>query len=341
MINFCTLFNSNYLSRGLALVESLCKTCPEFHLYAFAFDDECYQFLKKQNHPSITVISLKEFEDADLLNIKPSRTAVEYYWTCTPSIILYCITTYNLPACTYIDADMIFYSDPSVLINEMGNNSVLISEHRYTKLYDQSEKSGIYCVQFMCFKNTDDGMNVLHWWKNACLDWCHAYVEKGKFGDQKYLDDWPVRFKGVHVLQHEGGGIAPWNMQQYQFMQENSINWVINKKTKLKFPLVFIHFHGLNFYHNNKVAFCPPLYELSEEVKKTYFIPYAQSLKVIAQSLPGISFDPNGAKDKAPSSLKLILKYYKNFLQYLPNDLSAAVRLKNFNFKKHLHLFKL
>src|SRR5258706_2554313 len=209
MTNFCTLFDSNYLGRGLALYESLCRVCPSFHLYILAFDEKSKRFLKEKNYPFITVISLDEFEDQELLKVKPGRSAAEYCWTCTHSAILYCIQKYNLSSCTYIDADMIFYSDPKVLIDEMGNDSVLISEHRYTRLYDQSKTSGIYCVQFMCFKNTGEGMTVLQWWRNACLEWCYARYEDGKFGDQKYLDNWRRDFKGIHVLQHEGGGIAP------------------------------------------------------------------------------------------------------------------------------------
>jgi hypothetical protein len=340
MLNFCTLFDSNYLSRGLALYESLCASCPAFHLYVFAFDDNSYNFLVQKNYRHITPVSLKEFEDDELLKIKPSRTAAEYCWTCTPSTILYCIKRYNLSSCTYLDADMFFYNDPSVLIEEMGNKPVLISEHRYTKLYDQSARSGIYCVQFMCFKNTEQGMRVLQWWRNACLDWCYAYYEDGKFGDQKYLDNWPAIFEGVHVMQHEGGGLAPWNLQQYNFAIHGKDRFAINKKTKKKFPVIFIHYHGLQFYTNGYVTLCPPLYEINEYEKMNFFIPYVLKLREISIALNGVGFDPNGARGHAPSAFRLALKYYRNFAGYLRRDISALFRLKNYNFKKHLHLIK-
>ena len=141
MYNYCTLFDSNYLTRGLAMYESLKSHSNNFHLYIFSFDDKSYDLLKKLNLESITVISLNEFEDDELLKIKGGRTAREYCWTCTPSIIKHCIKNYNLDNCTYLDADLYFFSDPTILIEEMGTKSVLITEHKYT--------SGNYTAQVL------------------------------------------------------------------------------------------------------------------------------------------------------------------------------------------------
>ena len=105
MYNYCTLFDSNYLTRGLVMYESLKKYSDNFHLYIFAFNDSSYNLLIKLNLEFLTVISLKEFEDEELLKIKDSRSAGEYCWTCTPSIIKYSIETYGLDNCTYLDAD--------------------------------------------------------------------------------------------------------------------------------------------------------------------------------------------------------------------------------------------
>ena len=63
-----------------------------------------------------TIISLKEFEDEELLRIKPSRSIAEYCWTCTSSTILYVLEKYKVESCTYLDADLFFYSSPSPII---------------------------------------------------------------------------------------------------------------------------------------------------------------------------------------------------------------------------------
>jgi hypothetical protein len=106
--NFCTLFDSNYYNRGIALYRSLMDKGIEFHLYVFSFDDECYSNLKKQTLVNLSVISLNEFEDDDMLKIKYGRTKAEYCWTSTPSTILYCINNFKLDNCTYLDADLFF-----------------------------------------------------------------------------------------------------------------------------------------------------------------------------------------------------------------------------------------
>jgi hypothetical protein len=161
MYNFCTLFDSNYLLRGLAMYDSLVEHCADFHLYIFSFDDKGTEILNKLGLPKTTIITLKEFEDEKLLSVKSGRTRAEYCWTCTSSTILYCIEKYGLDMCTYLDADMLFFDSPKVLFDEMGDKSIMITEHRFHPDHDKSWNSGKYCVQFMVFKNNEDGMRAI------------------------------------------------------------------------------------------------------------------------------------------------------------------------------------
>lgn len=271
--NFCTLFDSSYLPRALVMHHSLENTKSNFKLYAICFDDLSYQILVKLNFPNVVAIPLCDFESPELLAVKRQRTIAEYCWTCTPYVIRYVLDIYQLAEVTYLDADLCFYNSPSLLLSEFDRSgaSVLITEHRYTARYDQAAKYGIYCVQFMSFKADERGITVLKWWQERCLEWCYARVEDGKFGDQKYLDDWTQRFDGVHVLHHLGGGVAPWNVQQYSLAQK------VGRLYVNETPLVFYHFHSYKYFKNGIHSFSAN-YLLSDEVINLLYRPYAQAL---------------------------------------------------------------
>jgi hypothetical protein len=343
MLNFCTLFYSNYISRGLALFESLKKVSPAFHLYIVAFDNDCYQYLENLQETNLTVISLAEFEDEKLKLVKSGRTAAEYCWTCTPSIILYCIEKFQLPSCTYVDADMIFYDNPQILISEMLHESVLITEHRYTEDYDVSATHGKYCVQFMYFKNDENGLDALRWWRDRCLEWCFAYMEDGKFGDQKYLNDWTERFSGVHVLQHPGGGLAPWNIQQYSLQQQDGKIFISDKNKGGHYPLVFFHFHGLKFFSDNKVACSGALYEMDSQAKEILFFPYIRSLQETGNQTiqAGFNRNPQGAVRPAPSPGEIIFQYGKDILSLILRGNVSPFKKNLYSIRLHDHIYNL
>lgn len=311
MLNFCTLFNSKYLSRGLALYYSLEKVCRDFHLYIFAFDDTTYKILTELNLIHATIVSLSQLEDEELLRVKPGRTIAEYCWTATPSTIYYVIKNFNVESCTYIDADIYFYSSPQVIFDELGNDSILITEHRYSPLYRREEKkSGKYCVQFISFRNDKYGMEALSWWKDQCIAWCYNRVEDGKFGDQKYLDDWTTRFKKVHVLQHVGGGLAGWNVSQYDFIKDKENFYGIEKRSGTKFDIIFYHFHYLKFYTNGKLQLGPRI--ISSDVKNYFYKPYLIELNEIRKKVLDINsnVDPHGI-EKQVYNWKTPLSYLK------------------------------
>ena len=341
MTNFCTLFDSNYLARGLAMLDSLERKSSPFHLYVLAFDELCRSYLEKVNLQNLTVISKDEFEDPQLLQVKPGRTNAEYCWTCTPSLILYCIEKFSLDDCTYLDADMIFYDDPKILLDEDPTASVIISEHRYTKDFDVSTTHGIYCVQFMYFKNNQEGLAALTWWRDRCLEWCHAYLEDGKFGDQKYLDDWTSRFSGIHVMKHEGGGVAPWNVQQYTLQGEPGKIQLQLKGARHWHPLIFFHFHGLKFYSNQLVSFTGTMYDISDDVKELLFIPYVKSLLEKERSIrkTGANFNPNGGSRPSPSKWNIFLQFIKERMILLIKGKISPFHFGKMNFRHFNHYY--
>lgn len=309
--NFCTLFDSNYLSRGLNLYNSLENNCNNFHLFIFTFDQKSFLILNEFKLNNATIISLQEFENLELLKVKPTRTRAEYCWTCTSETILFCLNNYDIDNCTYLDADMFFYSSLEPIFEEIGSASIAITEHNYTPKYDQSGTSGKYCVQFVFFRKDSDGLKALKWWKDACLDWCYARLEDGKFGDQKYLDDWTERFENVHVINNRGVGIAPWNVQNFTLSNENNKELKLScNKNNSSINLIFYHFHNLNFKRiQNEIEVLPSKFELSLNVKNNIYIPYINNLLKIESSINGIIInnDFNYKFSEYPFYIKLFL----------------------------------
>lgn len=243
------------------MYRSLLRYTDEFHLWIICFDDLAYELLGKLYLEKVTLVSISQFEDEELLLIKPQRTRQEYCWTCTPSTALYVLNTEpHVDAITYLDADLMFFSSPEPIFAEAGNASILLTEHRYLPEYKQSVIYGIYNVQFLMFRRTSEGLEAVKWWRDRCIEWCFARLEDNKFGDQKYLDDWPERFSGVHILRHLGAGVAPWNSAQYSFNKIQEQMYVEND------PLIFYHFHRLRIYNFN-IGYTCDVYPINTQVR--------------------------------------------------------------------------
>lgn len=270
--NFCTLFDKNYLTRGLALYESLLKFCPDFKIWMLCMDAESYEMLKKLDLDKIIPLSLEEVEDTSLLSVKNTRTAVEYCWMMSSSLPLYLLEKNKLDMITYLDADMYFFHGLQDIYEEFGSNSIMLIPHRFLEKKEEKEKnSGIYNVGMMIFRNDENGLKCLRWWKEKVVEWCYSRYEEGKYGDQLYLNDWPQRFKNVHILKNHGANTASWNIKRYVFFKKEDELWLKEKNLPSEYPLIFYHCHGLKFFLSASKKVRPyPVTVLQREIYKKY-----------------------------------------------------------------------
>lgn len=256
-MTFCTLFDHNYLDKGLTLYSSLEKVCENFKLYVLCMSDKCLEILADLNKDNVIPISLKQFEDCELLRVKKSRSVGEYCWTCTSSLILYVLKTFRPEYCTYIDADMYFYSDPEVIISEMKckNASVQIIGHRFpAKVASQREfEVGKYCVEFDTFKNDENGIYLLNVWRKQCLEYCSADNDGVHYGDQKYQDNWCNDYDFCIETSEYGAGVGPWNYSEYKLENSYDGQIVVNYKGN-RCKLIFYHFEDIEYVDRKHVV---------------------------------------------------------------------------------------
>lgn len=238
---FCTYFDSGYVSRALVLHDSLLATGAAFRLNALCLDEASYEVVKGLRRPTLRPIGLSELEthDAELVKAKPTRSLYEYYFTVGPSFLQMMLERDGFERVTYLDADMCFYSSPAPLHEEAAQASVVIVGHRFPDRLKHLEETGRFNVAWVGFHGTEDGRECLSWWRERCLEWCFDRVEGDRYADQRYLDEFPLRCGGVHELRHPGADVAPWNVAG------PPLEWTGTQFTVMGQPLIFFHFQGL------------------------------------------------------------------------------------------------
>lgn len=263
MEHFVTLFDSGFLPQGLALHRSLQRHAPDAVLWVLCLDDQAYDVLGRLKLSGLHLLRLGDLESAELLSVKPSRSRAEYCWTLTPFTPKFVFDADpSIRRVTYVDADLWFRDRPTELFDELdvSGKGVLITDHAYAPEYDQSHRTGRYCVQFVTF-DRDQGEPVRHWWAQRCLEWCHARAEPGRFGDQKYLDVWPTEFAGVvHVARRLDAIQAPWNAKRFP-----------------PSAAVAYHFHGLRLMRHGRVLITDH-YDIPRSTYEVIYRPYLEEL---------------------------------------------------------------
>jgi hypothetical protein len=112
----------------------------------------------------------------------------------------------------------------------------------------------------------------------------------------------------AHLLQHLGGGIASWNVQEYKFNRENNLLIGIENQSGKKFEAIFYHFHYLRFFMNGKVELGRRL--LTQNVIDIFYKPYIRELDKLKKQIQSLdqSVNSNGIA-KQPLSWKTPLLF--------------------------------
>lgn len=329
MYFFCTYFDQHYLDKGLALVRSLERHCSPFRMWILCMDEITFEKLTQLSLEHVDLVRLSELEKSDdeLLQAKQNRSLIEYYFTCTPSLIFFLIQKYpDIDILTYLDADLFFFSSISPAYDEMNEGSVLIIGHRFPHKLIHREIYGKYNVGLLSFRNDSKGRECLAWWRSRCLEWCYDRVEGNKFADQKYLDKWPGLFEGIVILQNKSIGLAPWNIDNYYHSINNNCLNIDG------IPVIMYHFHGLKPI--NKWIFDCNLSQyytrMNGKLKKFLYYPYILELKQARKDLRINSWvvpDKRTTGYNKGMEIRFIRNKFPAIKQYLHNAVAVMRKL--------------
>lgn len=272
MMNFCTLFDSNYISKGIALYLSIERHTEDFTLYVMAMDRKCQEMLNAIGFEHVVVDCIVDIDDPALATAKGNRSRAEFCWTCGSYVTDWVLHHYVLSDITYLDSDLMFFNSPQVVFREFERKKASVGLAPHFMKYPLFGK---YCVQYVYFKNDADGTGCLCWWRDECLKWCYSRVEDGKYGDQKYLDYFADKFNHVCETENRGVGIAYWNMN------DNSYQDGYTSYKGQRWPTVFFHYSGINVQVKDGVMTFRHTMYLTDVIRKTFIEPYAELMKEV------------------------------------------------------------
>lgn len=263
------------MPQGLALYESLVRhSSAPFMLHVLAMDRECEQTLKALALPSLEVTALDVFEyhsGIGALNLRQQRTWQEYCWTCASNFAAD-LTRFTIEEITYLDADLMMFSDPEMVFMEMGNRSIGITPHRLIPSKKHLEVNGRYNVGWVTFRG-NAGRRCLTDWASDVRNKCSA---TDGCGDQKYLDEWPEKY-GAEVCELGiGVNVAPWNLA----------NWRLTAGPRVDGVNV-ICFHAHEYLHGQRLT----NYELRNEDRALIYVPYINAVNRAIERIAEVSME--------------------------------------------------
>ncbi len=260
--HFVTLFDFNFLPQGLALYDSLRRWCADGELWILCLDQRLEETLARLALPGLRTIPLRDIETDRLLAAKANRSVREYCWTLTSfsfdAVFDRCPSAERV---TYLDADLFFFRNPGEIFSlfDASGAAVLVTEHGFDPRYDKSEIVGRFCVQFLTMDRSDRARELRAWWQDRVIEWCYDRREPGRFGDQKYLDQWPLLFADrLFILPRHEWALAPWNV------------WMEVRRGGGTVDPVFYHFHSFRLVKPNRARAVEGGYAIPRAARRLY-----------------------------------------------------------------------
>jgi hypothetical protein len=280
---YCTYFDSAYLARGIVMLRSLRRHDPSARILTLALDEQSARAIRDTFGGDVQVIETETLHAAfpELRAIREQRTRRAYYSTQKPALALFAMGGQPRPAAViYIDADTWFFSDPSIMLDEIGAASVGISPHRFPESFESQTIYGLYNAGCICWRNDETGRRCLADWHDDCVRWCEeAFEADGRYMNQGYLNAWPERYNRVHILQHPGSNLGPWNVDGHMLAVDGG------RVTVNCARLVFYHFSRMERDTEGRWFSYHPFGRQNDLICESIYWPYIEAVEAEGRKL--------------------------------------------------------
>ena len=285
---YCTYFDHNYLPRGLALYHSLQRHSPRARLWVLCLSEACYRALKSLDLPGLMPVGLADFEAADpdgrrhAADPQPDR------------ILLHLLSGLEAVRPRRGDGGGVGHlSRQRPFLLRLAGAHLRRDEGRLVRHHSASlhqapcAPAAVWNLQ--CRLGQRPQLRGGTRGARLVARTLHRVVLRlrrrggDRFADQRYLNRLPGLFPNVHVIEHLGANLAPWNFAERQLeWRDGSV------RIDGKYDLLFFHFHGVKrtggYYFNSHRTFSAPFPRLMRE---HVYEPYVAALAAAeAQAAP-------------------------------------------------------
>ncbi len=278
-ITLTSFFDSNYLDRAIALIESV-----EFHTESniiwklLALDEITHSFLIENKKFNWEIIRLEDLNDPEVMQLMLVRPYREFCWSLSAILLDHVLgISQNEDLVAYVDSDCYFFSNINVLFGSLNEEKdFFIHEHNFPKNKEYLiSRSGRFNVGVIGGKVSKQFKECVRKWRSQVIEKCVLDPANGFCGDQTYLDSWPREYERLRILKSDGIGAGPWNVNNKEIASKGK-DILVNKEI-----LVFYHFHAFKYNSSfGKIfVFQPALnYKIQRKPMKYIYRPYIQHL---------------------------------------------------------------
>jgi hypothetical protein len=267
-----TIVAYNYLPQALALHDSVKRGDVRFVIVLVEPLDSCDLPADFEIYYAEQIIG-KTFASLSFM-----YSIIELCTNIKPMVLKYFIDDSDFVY--YIDPDIYFYSDPSLMNQNFGVNDVLITPHALTPILDglspgelEFMRTGVYNLGFIGLRRSDDAIKFLDWWSERCINYGLNETASGLFVDQKFIDLAISFFPFISISRDFGLNVAYWNLHERFLSQIGGEYFVGNHK------LMFIHYSGLDPYNPDAISRHQNRYSLEARSDlRSVFYDYAEKL---------------------------------------------------------------
>lgn len=256
-----TIVAKNYIGLAQILEDSLNAHNNDTDFFIIVADDFSNKFDKETLSPNILIArDILNISDEKWLDMSFKYDLTEFCTSIKPASFLYFIENTNYEKIIYFDPDIYIYNNLSPIYEILEAQSILLTPHvtNIKDVYNGDLRegnlmgSGVFNLGFCAIKNDKTAKKMITWWHQRLLDKCYIDAYNFFFTDQKWMDFLPCYFTSseLHIAQHLGLNIAPWNFFEREIFIENEeirVRKREDKEESTNFPVIFVHYSGYNY----------------------------------------------------------------------------------------------